>query len=177
RRFVVRLSARRDSVPAPLPELAAERLDRTRRIIDDADVALILTDTAHRGALDAWLTESGLGERVDCLDTQDGEDADPDAWTPPELGPGTLAFLQYTSGSTSRPKGVMVTHGNLLSNGEEIKRRIEGTSETVGVGWVPHYHDMGLVGQVLEPLYLGCRYVFTSPITFIKRPVLWLELI
>ncbi|NYD46877.1 acyl-CoA synthetase (AMP-forming)/AMP-acid ligase II [Actinomadura luteofluorescens] len=71
----------------------------------------------------------------------------------------------------------MVTHGNLLANGEEIRRRIEGSPATVGVGWVPHYHDMGLVGQFLQPLYLGCRYVFTSPITFIKRPVLWLELI
>jgi acyl-CoA synthetase (AMP-forming)/AMP-acid ligase II len=71
----------------------------------------------------------------------------------------------------------MVTHGNLVYNAEEIRRRIHGTSDTIGVGWVPHFHDMGLVGQFLEPLYLGMRYVLTSPITFIKRPVLWLELI
>ncbi|WP_141578334.1 fatty acyl-AMP ligase [Actinomadura sp. WMMA1423] len=175
--FLGCLYARVVAVPAPLPDLDAGRFGRTRRIIEDADVALILTDTAHRATLDAWLSAAGLKGRVHCLDTQAGKDTDPGDWVPPECGPRTLAFLQYTSGSTSEPKGVMVTHGNLLANGEEIKRRIEGSSATVGVGWVPHYHDMGLVGQFLQPLYLGCRYVFTSPITFIKRPVLWLELI
>lgn len=176
--FLGCLYARVVAVPAPLPDLDAERFGRTRRIIEDADVTLILTDTAHRDKIDGWLAQSGLKGRVHCLDTEaDQKDVDPGEWSPPEFGPDTLAFLQYTSGSTSDPKGVMVTHGNLLCNGEEIKRRIEGTSDTVGVGWVPHYHDMGLVGQFLQPLYLGCRYVFTSPITFIKRPVLWLELI
>ncbi|QXJ24313.1 fatty acyl-AMP ligase [Actinomadura graeca] len=170
------LYARAIAVPAPLPALDAERFGRTRRIIDDADITWILTDTAHRPALEEWLAEDGLDGRVRCLDTET-ESGDPDAWTAPEMGPDTLAFLQYTSGSTGEPKGVMVSHGNLLHNGEEIKRRIGGSGETVGVGWVPHYHDMGLVGQFLEPLYLGCRYVFTSPITFIKRPALWLEMI
>ncbi|NEA23243.1 AMP-binding protein [Actinomadura bangladeshensis] len=175
--FLGCLYARVIAVPAPLPDLDAGRFGRTRRIIEDADIALILTDTAHRATLDAWLRAAGLRNRVHCLDTQAGKDADPGDWTPPEFEPATIAFLQYTSGSTSDPKGVMVCHGNLLCNGEEIKRRIEGSPDTVGVGWVPHYHDMGLVGQFLEPLYLGCRYVFTSPIAFIKRPVLWLELI
>ncbi|MEU5993913.1 fatty acyl-AMP ligase [Spirillospora sp. NPDC047418] len=175
--FLGCLYARVIAVPAPLPDLDAGRFGRTRRIIEDADIALILTDTAHRATLDAWLRAAGLRHRVHCLDTQAGKDADPGDWTPPRFEPATLAFLQYTSGSTSDPKGVMVCHGNLLCNGEEIKRRIEGSPDTVGVGWVPHYHDMGLVGQFLQPLYLGCRYVFTSPITFIKRPVLWLELI
>jgi acyl-CoA synthetase (AMP-forming)/AMP-acid ligase II len=175
--FLGCLYARVIAVPAPLPDLDAGRFGRTRRIIEDADIALILTDTAHKGTLDAWLAAAGLKGRVHCIDTQSGKDSDPGEWKPPDFAPDTVAFLQYTSGSTSEPKGVMVTHGNLLCNGEEIKRRIEGTSGTVGVGWVPHYHDMGLVGQFLQPLYLGCRYVFTSPITFIKRPVLWLELI
>ncbi|MGW5413549.1 fatty acyl-AMP ligase [Actinomadura geliboluensis] len=175
--FLGCLYARVIAVPAPLPDLDAGRFGRTRRIIEDADIALILTDTAHRGTLDAWLRAAGLRSRLHCLDTQAGKDVDPGDWSPPEFGPDTLAFLQYTSGSTSDPKGVMVSHGNLLCNGEEIKRRIEGSPDTIGVGWVPHYHDMGLVGQFLQPLYLACRYVFTSPITFIKRPVLWLELI
>ncbi|MFI0371529.1 fatty acyl-AMP ligase [Actinomadura sp. 1N219] len=181
--FLGCLYARAIAVPAPLPDLDAGRFGRTRRIIEDADIALILTDTAHRATVENWLAGADLERRVHALDTQsadaesDADPADPAFWTPPEFRPDTVAFLQYTSGSTSEPKGVMVTHGNLLCNGEEIKRRIEGTSDTVGVGWVPHYHDMGLVGQVLQPLYLGCRYVFTSPITFVKRPVLWLELI
>jgi acyl-CoA synthetase (AMP-forming)/AMP-acid ligase II len=175
--FLGCLYARVIAVPAPLPDLDAGRFGRTRRIIEDADIALILTDTAHKGTLDAWLSAAGLRGRVHCLDTQAGKESDPGDWTPRGFDSGTVAFLQYTSGSTSEPKGVMVTHGNLLCNGEEIRRRIEGTTDTVGVGWVPHYHDMGLVGQFLQPLYLGCRYVFTSPIAFIKRPVLWFELI
>ncbi|MEU9024233.1 fatty acyl-AMP ligase [Actinomadura sp. NPDC048394] len=179
--FVGCLYARVVAVPAPLPVLDAGRFDRTRRIIADADITWILTDGAHLDAIEGWLKEAGLDGKVQCLDTEAAGTGDPLAdaggWTMPEFGPDTLAFLQYTSGSTSEPKGVMVTHRNLLYNAEEIRRRIEGTPESIGVGWVPHFHDMGLVGQFLEPLYLGMRYVLTSPITFIKRPVLWLELI
>lgn len=174
--FLGCLYARVIAVPAPLPDLDTGRCERTRRIIEDAGIASILTDTAHRAALGTWPPGTGPKGRLPILDTEAVED-DPAGWTPPGHRPETLAFLQYTSGSTSEPKGVMITHANLLCNGEEIARRIEGTPGTVGVGWVPHHHDMGLVGQFLQPLYLGCRYVFTSPITFIKRPVLWLELI
>lgn len=166
------------AVPSPLPALGAGRADRTRRIIDDAGITLILTDAARRDLIEEWLGRADLAGQVGCLATDTELDGDPDDWSaPPDPDPGALAFLQYTSGSTSDPKGVMVTHGNLLCNAEEIKRCIRGSSDTIGVGWIPHYHDMGLVGQFLQPLYLGCRYVFTSPITFLKRPVLWLELI
>lgn len=175
--FLGCLYARVLAVPAPMPDLDAGRSGRTRRIIADADIRWVLTDRAHRGPLEKWLAEAGLAGEIGCLDTETDVGAHPDDWSTPDIGPDTLAFLQYTSGSTSEPKGVMVSHGNLLYNAEEIKRRIQGCPDTIGTGWVPHYHDMGLVGQFLQPLYLGCRYVFTSPITFIKRPVLWLELV
>ncbi|WP_344592562.1 fatty acyl-AMP ligase [Actinomadura vinacea] len=169
--------ARAIAVPSPLPALDAGRADRTYRIVGDADIGWILTDGARRGLVGDWLAAAGLDGRVRCLATDTDVRDDPGAWSAPGFERDTPAFLQYTSGSTSDPKGVIVSHGNLLCNGEEIKRRIDGSPDTVGVGWVPHYHDMGLIGQFMEPLYLGCRYVFTSPITFIKRPVLWLELI
>ncbi|MEU5884432.1 fatty acyl-AMP ligase [Spirillospora sp. NPDC047279] len=179
--FLGCLYARVVAVPSPLPELDSGRSGRTRRIIADADISWILTDTAHRGKLEKWLADSGMAGEVGVLDTQNetaaGSAVDAALWSMPVIGRDTLAFLQYTSGSTSEPKGVMVSHGNLLYNAEEIKRAINGCSDTIGTGWVPHYHDMGLVGQFLQPLYMGCRYVFTSPITFVKRPVLWLELI
>lgn len=171
------LYARVVAVPSPLPEFDAGRAERSLRIIGDANIASILTDTAHRDRLEEWLRGAGLAGKVHCLATDSEADADPDDWSMPRIEPDTLAFLQYTSGSTSDPKGVMVSHGNLLHNAEAIKRRMEGSSDTIAVGWVPHYHDMGLVGQVLQPLFLGGRCVFTSPITFIKRPVMWLELI
>lgn len=166
------------AIPAPLPELDAGRAVRTLRIIGDADVTLILTDGAHLEQLGTWLRANDLAGRLDCLATDAAVlDADPADWSPPPLRPDTLAFLQYTSGSTGDPKGVMVTHGNLLHNAEEIRRCVRGSAGTIGVGWIPHYHDMGLVGQLVAPLYFGCRYVFTSPITFLKRPVMWLEMI
>jgi acyl-CoA synthetase (AMP-forming)/AMP-acid ligase II len=165
------------AVPAPFPEMDAGRAERTRRIIDDADIRWILTDSAHREMLENWLAAQGLADEVHCLATDVDIDADPDAWTMPTYEPDATAFLQYTSGSTSDPKGVVVSYGNLLRNAEEINARIEGGPHTVGIGWVPHYHDMGLVGQILHPLYMAGRYVLMSPITFIKRPVVWLEMV
>ena len=76
-------------------------------------------------------------------------------WRRPEINGGTLAFLQYTSGSTGTPKGVMVSHGNLLDNERMIAQAFDHTARTIMLGWLPLYHDMGLIGNVLQPLYLG----------------------
>jgi amino acid adenylation domain-containing protein len=98
-------------------------------------------------------------------------------WNEPAIGSDTLAFLQYTSGSTAEPKGVMVSHGNLLDNQEVIRRAFGQSAESVVVGWLPLYHDMGLIGNVLQPLYVGARCVLLSPVDFLKRPARWLEAI
>lgn len=88
----------------------------------------------------------------------------------------SLAFLQYTSGSTSDPKGVMLTHGNLAHNLATIVRSLEAGTDTVVTSWLPQYHDMGLIGSLLGILYCGGSGVYMSPLSFIKRPVLWMEL-
>jgi acyl-CoA synthetase (AMP-forming)/AMP-acid ligase II len=89
-----------------------------------------------------------------------------------------VAFLQYTSGSTGRPRGVVVTHDNLLDNQRMIREAFEHDSErTVFAGWLPLYHDMGLIGNVLQPIYLGVPSYLLSPRDFMKRPVLWLQAI
>lgn len=88
-----------------------------------------------------------------------------------------LAFLQYTSGSTSAPKGVMVTHGNLLLNSEYIYNGFKINSESRTVSWLPPYHDMGLIGGIIQPLYGGFPVLIMSPISFIRRPVRWLQAI
>jgi amino acid adenylation domain-containing protein len=104
--------------------------------------------------------------------------ADPaDSWQPVPPHKESLAFLQYTSGSTSSPKGVMVTHGNLVHNEEMIRRAFGQSESSVIVGWLPLYHDMGLIGNVLQPLYLGARCVLMSPLTFLQKPLRWLEAI
>ena len=93
----------------------------------------------------------------------------------PKIGPETLALLQYTSGSTGRPRGVMLTHANLMFNFEHIKKFDE--PDAVAVSWLPMYHDMGLIGLVLQVLQSGRRTVLMSPLSFVKRPVRWLKAI
>ncbi|PZD72724.1 4-hydroxyphenylalkanoate adenylyltransferase [Acaryochloris thomasi RCC1774] len=109
--------------------------------------------------------------------TTDTISASPDDWHQPELAAETLAFLQYTSGSTGTPKGVMVTHGNILYNERVIQQAFQHSTETLFVGWLPLFHDMGLIGNVLQPLYIGIHSVLMSPISLIQKPVLWLEAI
>ena len=91
--------------------------------------------------------------------------------------PEDIAFLQYTSGSTSDPKGVMVTHGNLIENLEMIRQTLGNTQQSTYASWVPLYHDMGLILNVLQSLYLGSLCVLLAPVTFIQRPLKWLRAI
>lgn len=93
----------------------------------------------------------------------------------PGRGPDDIALLQYTSGSTSAPKGVMVAHGNLLANLEMIRTGWGTTERSTTVGWVPLYHDMGLILQVMQPLFLGAHSVLMPPAAFMRRPLAWLR--
>ena len=85
------------------------------------------------------------------------------------------ALIQYTSGSTGQPKGVLLQHGNLLANIRSLERRFDITSRDVGVSWLPLYHDMGLIGAWLGPLYFGAPLSLMSPVAFLARPVRWLQ--
>ena len=89
----------------------------------------------------------------------------------------TVAFLQYTSGSTSTPKGVMVTHGNLRANLTTIAEAFGQAQDDVILSWLPAYHDMGLIGNILHPLHLGCGAMFCAPASFIRQPLSWLTAI
>lgn len=103
----------------------------------------------------------------------------PDSWAGEWDDPGstgrTLALLQYTSGSTGTPKGVMLTHGNLMHNVQIILSCFQSNRQSIGMSWLPTYHDMGLVGGVLEPLFMGRPSVLMSPMTFLQKPVRWLK--
>ena len=91
--------------------------------------------------------------------------------------PDDIAFLQYTSGSTSDPKGVMVTHGNLIENLEMLRLGLGNTRQSTYASWVPLYHDMGLIANVLQSMYLGSLCVLLAPLTFMQRPLSWLRAI
>lgn len=92
-----------------------------------------------------------------------------------ESQPGDICFLQFTSGSTGDAKGVMITHGGLIHNVKLMQSRYKSTSRTVLVSWLPQYHDMGLIGGLFTALVSGGTALLFSPMTFIKKPLLWIE--
>ena len=165
------------AVPSPVPDNNGKRDTRTAGIVEDAGVSLVLTDTRQAPEIRRFLAGANLaGLPVLATDgyVPTGGEA---RWTPPAATAGTPAILQYTSGSTSSPKGVVVTHGTLMDNVEHIRRTFGIDTDTRCCSWLPHYHDMGLIGTVLAPLLLGFTVVTMSPTEFLRRPRLWLELI
>ena len=108
---------------------------------------------------------------VDDLPLQ-GPDVDP-----VDARPDDLAFLQYTSGSTASPKGVMVSHGNLIRNSDLMRKAFGTTAESRGVSWLPPYHDMGLIGAILQAAYVGLPLSMMAPVSFLQQPFRWLDMI
>jgi acyl transferase domain-containing protein/acyl-CoA synthetase (AMP-forming)/AMP-acid ligase II len=98
-------------------------------------------------------------------------------WKPTQIRMQDIAFLQYTSGSTGNPKGVMITHENLIDNSAQIYLNFQHSADSSGVIWLPPYHDMGLVGGILQPIYGGFSTTLMSPSAFIQRPHIWLQAI
>ncbi len=100
---------------------------------------------------------------------------DAESWAPPDIDASATAMVQYTSGSTRSPKGVVLSHHNLLDNLAVIRQAWPGDDHDIAVFWLPPHHDMGLIGAILNPLHVGCTSVLMSPSAFIKRPMRWLE--
>ncbi|WP_432033385.1 fatty acyl-AMP ligase [Streptomyces antibioticus] len=159
-------------------------LTRTKRLIADADARAILGSrevVASLGALAEQLRELDHVARVVTEDIPDEAAAH---WRRPDLTDDSVAFLQYTSGSTSAPRGVVVTHGNLMDNERIITTSMGHTPQVIEeyghellVSWLPVYHDMGLIGPVLNTIYLGTTATLFSPLHFLQRPARWLEAI
>ncbi|HEX6047365.1 MAG TPA: beta-ketoacyl synthase N-terminal-like domain-containing protein [Pyrinomonadaceae bacterium] len=165
------------AVPAYPPHLNRPMPPRLKAIIDNAEVTLVLTTAPLLSNIEKrWTDASSLtGLRWIATETLDIESAD--EWRDPEVEADTVAFLQYTSGSTSSPKGVMVSHGNLLHNELMLKVAFEQSEETVFVVWLPLHHDMGLIGNVLQAIYLGGRAILMAPAAFLQSPFRWLQAI
>ncbi|HVR10131.1 MAG TPA: fatty acyl-AMP ligase, partial [Thermoanaerobaculia bacterium] len=174
--FLGCLYARTIAVPA-YPPRPGRGLDRLRGIAVDCGASVVLTTAASRAGVRAIAGQLPELAGARFLATDELPSGAP-APRPERLPAGfETAFLQYTSGSTADPKGVAVTHDNLLHNEEMIRRAFEQDERSVVVGWLPLYHDMGLIGNVLQPLYLGAQAVLMSPLSFLQRPRRWLEAI
>ena len=151
-------------------------LQRLKGIIDDASLTIALTTDNIFSGLKSLLDREPELSSVNWLLSSDSLGLE-DEWREFNATDETLALLQYTSGSTSEPKGVMLTHGNLMHNSARICEAFECSVEGIGVSWLPPYHDMGLIGGVLQPIFVGGTTILMSPLTFLQRPIRWLEAI
>ncbi|HNO94681.1 MAG TPA: AMP-binding protein, partial [Anaerolineales bacterium] len=164
------------AVPAYPPRLNRP-VPRIQSIVDDSHATFALTTTSIHSNIEKRFEHAPDLKALHWLNTEQvpaGLEAD---WRDPNVSPDALAFLQYTSGSTSQPKGVMLSHGNLMHNLEAISRGFHIDETVMGIFWLPSYHDMGLIGGILEPMYLGGATTLMSPPSFLQRPVRWLEAI
>ncbi len=162
------------AVPLMVPRRTAAR-DSSAAILKDCNPRVVLTSK------DLWDGRLDLKEKFDRTNfLWMVVDADDDLLSAPDVdvrtsGPHDIALLQYTSGSTSSPKGVMVSHGNIIANLEMIRLCMNNPARATSVSWVPLYHDMGLMMGVMQPLYLGGMSVLLSPAAFMRRPLSWLQ--
>jgi 8-amino-7-oxononanoate synthase len=164
------------AVPA-YPPRKNRSVERIEAIASDADASVALTT---RDVLDRFDALRATAPSLEHLIWKVDSELDvswADRWERPDIDGSTLAFLQYTSGSTGTPKGVMLSHENLLHNSLRIMQAFEITRSQSGVFWLPSFHDMGLIGGILVPLYGGKFNVLMSPVAFLQKPLRWLQAI
>ena len=164
------------AVPAypPRPNRSMYRL---QGILADAQAKAALTTKSILANLERRFAQAPELKTLQWLATDNIADNLAGQWQELTLSGSILAFLQYTSGSTAAPKGVMITHSNLLHNSSSIHRAFQHSSNSSVVSWLPMYHDMGLIGGVLQPLYGGFPVTLMSPLIFLQRPIRWLQAI
>ncbi|MEH1793126.1 fatty acyl-AMP ligase [Nostoc sp.] len=164
------------AVPA-YPPRANMNLLRLQAIVKNAQAKVVLTTKSLLDNLENHLVENPELATMRWLNSDRIDTNLSSNWQKPKLDRDTVAFLQYTSGSTGMPKGVAIAHGNLLCNQRSIRMGFGHTDKTIFVGWLPLFHDMGLIGNVLQPLYLGIPSILMSPVAFLQKPFSWLQAI
>ncbi|MEM9088584.1 MAG: fatty acyl-AMP ligase [Cyanobacteria bacterium P01_F01_bin.53] len=167
------------AIPVPPPDAGRMKrtLPRLREIIKDAAATIVLSnariiDLIKDSGLDFPEFESMRWIDTETVDLELAED-----WKDPEVDKDVLAYLQYTSGSTSTPKGVMLSHYNLLHHSDYLQRGCGYSADGPTVTWMPYFHDYGLVEGLMQPLYNGAPCYIMAPLAFVKRPLRWLQAI
>ncbi|MDF5718482.1 MAG: AMP-binding protein [Rhizonema sp. NSF051] len=154
-----------------------QSLSRLWAIASDAQTAIALTVNSTLPQIQSQFAQKPEFTDMLLLATDSISIDEASNWQQVQVDRDTLAFLQYTSGSTGTPKGVMVSHGNLLQNSQYTQQIWEYNSQSVMVTWLPVFHDMGLIYGVLQPLYQGFPCYMMAPVSFIQKPIRWLQAI
>ena len=158
------------------PPRNKKHIPRINSIINDCDPVALLTSNNLSKKIDEWL-DNQTGNDKPIMATNDLNLESSEIWKPKSYSSQDIAFLQYTSGSTSDPKGVMISHANLLHNSLCLQETFGLSRDSCSVSWLPSFHDMGLIDGVLQPLIHGYKGYIMSPIDFIRDPALWLRCI
>ena len=160
----------------PDPTRLKVTLPKLQGIINDSEAKVILTNKRILTFSPLFLNQAPDLKKLKWIETESVAKGKKIICDPYDISSDDIALLQYTSGSTSSPKGVMLTHANLMHN-EMMLNEITGFDEnTLSACWVPLYHNMGLIGNLLQPLYAGFPTIFTSPLTFLQKPLSWLRI-
>lgn len=170
------LAGRVIAIPAAMPR-PGRPATTLGALAENAGVGLILTATGQGEAIGRLMAATPALAGLDLLSVDELVALGTGRPVPAAPVGEDIAFLQYTSGSTSRPKGVVVRHRNLRANGLMIAEAMAMDRHLIGVNWMPHYHDMGLIGNLLQPLHVGGTALTMAPTTFLKRPIRWLRAI
>lgn len=164
------------AVPA-YPPRRNRNMARIDAIANDAEAKVALTTFEVLERVRTMIGDTPALQQLRWRASDQWESTLADDWRRPEVHGDTLAFLQYTSGSTGTPKGVMLSHANLMHNSAMISYAFEHTRSGTGCFWLPLYHDMGLIGGILQPLYMGRPNTLFSPTHFLQKPVRWLQML
>ena len=147
--------------------------DKLEATIANAQPKIILTTAEVQARLEKFQTALPTIHNTNSLLSNRSKAV----WRKEAISAQELAFLQYTSGSTKSPKGVMISHQNLIHNSEMIKNIFQHSEKTVLLSWLPHYHDMGLIGSILQAFYVGGTAILMAPMAFLQQPIRWLKAI
>lgn len=169
--FIACLYAGVIAVPSPLPRRRGA--SRLAHLVKDATPRVVLTTSQSSGSVRDALQGGIDPERILLIDQPEYEEEI--FWCPPRISADTTAFLQYTSGSTNAPRGVIVTHRNLASNTDHIRVALQLSRDSRLVSWLPLFHDMGLIGNTLAQLFTGTSFLFMAPAVFLQRPARFLQ--
>jgi len=164
------------AVPAPVPR-PNRSTRRLASILQEASPDAILCDASVAAQRSKFAESIPASAALPWLETNLLDPQLADGWQPFRPAPTDIAFLQYTSGSTADPRGVMVAHGNLVANSHYIGKRFEHSAQSHFLSWLPHFHDMGLIGGILHPLHWGFPCTLLDPLDTMQKPVRWLRAI